>query len=381
MKVEKLRVYLLEIIMIMFLFFILFASNIVSKLQLSLIILIYYLISFFLLKKQSIKSIFEKKTLILMIIFGFIYLAIFYLMGIYVGFEKNKYLLNFNNLLNIVIPIVLIIVISELIRRKYLSQNTEITIRGKRINPSSFLIFLMMALIDLSIYIGMYDLSNLDDFLLVTGFIFFASIACNLLFNYLSSRYGAKGIIAFRLITTLPLYTFPIIPKVYILMRTFLRILVPLILYFIFETIYAKENFATGTADRRKNLVLTIVVFIVLTLFIMLISCQFYFGIIVIGSKSMTGTINKGDAVIYEQYENQRLQRGDIIIFDYNGIKTVHRIIEVRSVNGKPAFITKGDANVSRDAKFRSQDDIVGVVKLKIKYIGLPTIWLRSLFK
>ena len=34
----------------------------------------------------------------------------------------------------------------------------------------------------------------------------------------------------------------------------------------------------------------------------MLISCKFKFGVLVIGSGSMTGTINKGDIVLYETY-------------------------------------------------------------------------------
>jgi len=381
MRVEKLRVYLLEIILIIFLFFILFASNIVSKMELAVLLIVYYLILIYFLKKKDKKSIFEKKTFLLMTIFGLVYLAIFYAIGLYVGFEKNKYIFNLKNVVNVFLPIAVIIVVSELIRKRYLSQEVKVLIKGRRVDFSSFLVFVIMTLIDLAIYNGMYNLNRLDDFLLVLGFVFFSSLSCNLLFNYLSNRYGPKGVISFRLITILSLYVLPIIPRLYILMRTFLRILFPLILYFVFESIYAKENYATGIENRRKNLFFTAVVFIILTLFIMLISCQFRFGIIVIGSNSMTGTINKGDAIIYEKYEDQQLYKGDIIIFNYNGIKTVHRIVEVRNINGTLGFITKGDANASRDTEFRSQNDVIGLVKLKIKYIGLPTIWLRSLFQ
>ena len=71
-----------------------------------------------------------------------------------------------------------------------------------------------------------------------------------------------------------------------------------------------------------------------MSLITMLISCQFRYGILVIGSESMTGTINKGDAVVFESYEGQLLQTGQIIIFDYNGIQTVQRIVEIKKING-----------------------------------------------
>ena len=95
----------------------------------------------------------------------------------------------------------------------------------------------------------------------------------------------------------------------------------------------------------------------------------------------MTGSINKGDAIIYEKFKNQDLKKGQVIIFSYNNIKTVHRIVEIRKVNGEYRLITKGDFNKNKDGGFRSNKTIEGVVKLRIKYIGLPTLWFRSLFK
>ncbi|MBR4262678.1 MAG: signal peptidase I [Bacilli bacterium] len=381
MRREKLEIYIFEIIMIIFLFFILFASSVINRMVLALILVAYCMISHFLFKRKSIKSIYEKKTLILMIIFGVIYVALFYLLGLYFGFEKNKYIFNLKNIINVFIPITITIIVSELIRRRYMIQDTVLVHKGKKINPSWFLILVMMTLIDLLVNIGIYDLNRIDDFLLVVGFILFASISCNLLFNYMVTRYGSKGIIAYRLITTLPLYLVPIIPKIYILMRSFLRMFIPLILFFIFESIYKKKEFAAKRDKDKKNIIVTAVVFIILTLFVMLISCQFKYGLIVIGSKSMTGTIDKGDAIIYEKYEGQTLKKGQIIVFNYNGIKTVHRIVDIRTVNGQTSYITKGDANKDNDSEFRSADDIEGVVNIKIKYIGVPTLWFRSLFE
>lgn len=381
MRREKLEIYLFELIMIIFLFFILFASSIINRIVLSLILVAYCMISYFLFRRRSIKSIYEKKTLILMIIFGLFYVSIFYLLGLFFGFEKNKYFFNIKNIVNVFIPTTITIIVSELIRKKYMSQDTVLVYKGKKFNPSWYLILVMMVLIDLLVNVGIYDISIMDDFLLVTGFILFASISWNLLFNYMVTRYGEKGIIAYRLIITLPLYMFPVIPKVYILMRSFLRMFIPLVLFIFFESIYKKKDFAALRDKRNRNIIITSITFVLLTLYIMLISCQFKYGLIVIGSKSMTGTIDKGDAVLFEKYEGQELEKGQIIIFEYNGIKTVHRIVDIKKVNGEVGYITRGDANKNNDSEYRRVDDIEGIVNIKIKYIGKPTLWFRSLFK
>ena len=381
MRKEKLEIYVFEVTMIVLLFFILFASSVINKMFIALILMTFCMISHFFFRRKNIKSIYEKKTLVLMIIFAFIYIAVFYLLGLFLGFEKNKYIFNIKNIINVYIPVTIIIIVSELIRKKYLIQDTVLVYKAKKFNPSWILMLVMMVLIDLIVNISIYDLSKIDDFLLVIGFILFSSISYNLLFNYMISRYGSKGIIAYRIITVLPLYMIPIIPSVYILMRSFIRMFVPLVLYIIFDNIYAKKGFASRRDKRKKNIIITSIVFVVIVLYIMLISCQFKYGLIVIGSKSMTGIINKGDAVIYEKYEGQTLKKGQIIIFNYNNIKTVHRIEDVKKNNGSIYYITKGYANKNNDFGYRTKDDIEGIVNIKIKYIGKPTLWFRSLFE
>ena len=76
-----------------------------------------------------------------------------------------------------------------------------------------------MVLIDLLIYTEVYDLAKLDDFLTILGFVFFASLSCNLLYNYIANRNGVRGIIIFRLITVLFVYIIPIVPDVFIFLE------------------------------------------------------------------------------------------------------------------------------------------------------------------
>ncbi len=377
MRTIKFKLYALEILLILSLFFALFALNIEKKLTVMIILIVATALSFIMLGRKKEKSIFERHVSILMLIFAVIYLGGFYLIGLYYGFVRSKYLFTLGNIIKVIIPIAVIVVLSEILRKQLLLQDGTITVKGRKYNFSSTLIFLGMTLIDLVIYTGIYNLSNMDDFLMIIGFILFASLSCNLLYNYISRRFGYKPIIIFRLITCLYMYIIPFIPDVYVFMRTFLRMVYPFIIFVILEGTYSKTYYRT----RKRDTFLTGVLFFGITLLVMLISCQFKYGIIVIGSDSMTGTIDRGDAVIFERYDGQLLNAGQIIIFEFNDIKTVHRIVDKQSVNGEMRYTTKGDYNKKEDSGYRKADNINGVVKLKIKYIGLPTLWFRSLFE
>ena len=381
MKKDKQRLYILEFVLIIVLFFTLFASYIETRWFLATFLLIFMFIIRRLIKKRGIKSIYDKQVLLLMLIFALIYLGVFYALGLHYGFVKSKYLFTINNIFNIIIPTIIVIMTSEVIRVILINQNAVIKIRGHKFNLSLILIYISLVLVDYSIYASIYNLSNLDDFLTAIGFVLFSSMANNLLFNYISKRFGSKPIILFRFITILYIYLIPYQPDVYLFLRTFLRILYPFIIYLIFEQTYAKTNLAIAYKDKKNSIIWTCFIFGFITLMIMLISCQFKYGIMVVGSESMAGTINVGDAIIYEQYNrNSKVKKGQVIVFNYSNMSTIHRVVEIKNINGEIRYFTKGDANNLYDSGYRTENDINGLVKLKIKYIGWPTLWLRRMF-
>lgn len=380
MKKNNFKTIFLELLLILILFFALFMSNIFTRSIFSIIMVIYTIVTCLILKKRKISSIYKKQITILLVIFGLIYIGCFYLLGLYFGFEYAKIKLSLWSLFRFIIPITGIIISIEIIRNIFLSRKVIIYIKSFQFNLSLILTYIITILIDLIIYTGIYDLSNLDDFLMALGFVFFASMSTNLLYNYISVRYDIKGIIIYRLITTLYIYIIPILPSVYIFFRTFLRMLYPYFIYVVIEKIVVKNDLTISYTKRKQEFIGNTFLIVIMTLLIMLISCQFKFGILVIGSNSMTGTINKGDAVIFEKYTKQQIENGQVIIFDYNGTQTIHRVIEIKNVNGEYRYYTKGDANQKIDDGYATDDDIYGLVKLRIKYIGYPTILVRKLF-
>lgn len=380
MKRDEFKVYIIELLLISILFFTLFAPNIISRIILSLIILIYAIIISKLLKNRKTKSMYKKEIMILMIIFALVYLGIFYLMGLYFGFRQSKITLSIWSIINYIIPLTIIILSSEVIRNILLQQDVTIRIKSKKFNLSQILTYVAMILIDLAVYIDIYNLNNLNEFLTALGFVLFASLSSNLLYNYISVRHDAKGIIIYKLITTLYMYIIPIVPDVYIFFKSFFKMISPYIIYVIIERLYSKNDLFNSYNERKKNIIGNTILFIVMTLLVMLISCKFYYGVLVVGSNSMMGSIDKGDIVIFEKYTNQNIQKGQVIIFNYNGIQTIHRVSDVKIVNNEYRYYTKGDANKRQDDGYITNDEIYGLVNLKVKYLGYPTIWIRDMF-
>ena len=128
------------------------------------------------------------------------------------------------------------------------------------------------------------------------------------------------------------------------------------------------------------NLV-TVAIILIMLAFVLLISCQFRYCLLVIATESMTGEINKGDAIIYEKYTDQIIEEDRVIVFNKNDLVYVHRVIDVTRIDGQNRYFTKGDANDDADSGFITDADIIGVVDLKVPYVGYPTLWLRQAFK
>jgi len=381
MKKIKLRIFSLKLLIILILLLALIFLNVLNRWIITLIIVFCAFISYKFLKSSKVKSHHKKTVNFLMLIFSVIYLALLYLMGLYFGLVKSKILFSWSTVINLIIPLTLMIVSAEIIRNVFLSQELNFIVKKKEVNILPSLTFISMVLIDILMYTGYINFSSLDSILTAVGYLLFSSIANNLLFNYISVRYDYKGIIIFRLISTLYMYIIPIIPDVYMLMLSFYKMVFAYIIYLIIDKFFSKNDFVVSYSEKRRIFIGNTILMIFSVILIMMISCEFKYGMMVIGSKSMTGTLNKGDVVIYESYDDQIIKKGQVIIFNYNNIKAVHRVSKIVNFNGENRYYTKGDANKIADQGYTTEEDILGLVRIKIRYIGYPTLLLKDLFE
>lgn len=265
------------------------------------------------------------------------------------------------------------IIASEYIRYKFLNYDSKI---------SNVMNFIIQVLIDLLIYKSVYTINTIDELLIVIGYVLFASIACNLLYNYISKRYGMKPNIIYRLITVLYIYIIPITPDVYIFFLSFYRMVYPFAIFYILESYFGEKEDSLETQNKGHMNFITTIISVVLVLYMGLISCMFSFGALVIGSGSMTGTIDKGDVVVFNKnIKADDIEVGQIIIYTKDKIRIVHRVIDIKEENNHYKFTTKGDYNPKEDDGYITEDDLYGRVLFKIKGIGRPTLWLHELFE
>lgn len=382
MKKSKLKVLGLELFIIFVLILLIIFQNKLSRWGITLVILFCSFISYRLLKNRKINSYHKKIVAILFFLFGLVYLAILYLMGLYFGFVRSKILFSLNTVFNLILPISIVIIISEILRSVLLSQDINFMINKKEKNFSPVLTFIILVLIDILMYTGSVDFNNLDSVLTMVGFVLFSSIANNLLFNFISVRYDYKGIIIFKLMINLYMYFIPIIPDVYMFMMSFFKMLFAYIIYIVIDKLFSKNDFVISYFDKRRLFVGNTILMMFAVFLIMLVSCQFKYGIMVIGSESMMGTLNKGDMVLFKSYNNDdEISEGQVIIFNYNNIKTVHRVVKILNVNGINRYYTKGDANKHADDGYITKEDIQGIVKFDIRYLGYPTLFLKEMFE
>ena len=98
-----------------------------------------------------------------------------------------------------------------------------------------------------------------------------------------------------------------------------------------------------------------------------------------IASGSMEKELSMGDIAIIQKCGANDINEGDIIEYQMEGYTVIHRVIEKKQNNGEFTFVTKGDNNQNPDQKEVNEDQLIGKVIFKIKYLGYPSIWLQGL--
>ena len=112
------------------------------------------------------------------------------------------------------------------------------------------------------------------------------------------------------------------------------------------------------------------------------ISGHFRYYAVAVATGSMMPKIAVGDVVIIDQYRDYKtLEIGEIIAYKYHGVVVVHRLYDKVRIKDDYYFYTKGDANDVVDNYIIYPDTILGSVKLKLPYIGIPTVWLNKMFE
>ena len=98
----------------------------------------------------------------------------------------------------------------------------------------------------------------------------------------------------------------------------------------------------------------------------------FGYSSLMVATGSMSGTIEEGDLIIIKNTGDYKV--GEIVTFFQDGdeIPTTHRIID-KDDDG--LWVTRGDANNSKDERSISSDEIIGEWVMTIPYVGTFIDW------
>ena len=206
------------------------------------------------------------------------------------------------------------------------------------------------------------------------------NIAKNVLFSYIAIQGDYLPAILYQLVTNLYYWVSPILPNSPWAMTAIIDTVIPVILFLYIRYEKVKlipQKDRRTIIDTNPGSIIPLAIAIILVIW-------FALGIfpikpIAIATGSMEKEICVGDVAIIKKCNSNDVNVGDIIEYQMEEYTVVHRIIEKRQNNGKFSFITKGDNNNTPDRDEVKEDQLIGKVIFKIKYIGYPAIWMHLL--
>ena len=371
------KILILEIILLIFLLFNSFVFKIANMYVISGIMLPFLILMIVLNGFEKDNYRYKKDVLLNIIIFLLMYYFITYFLGLFSGFVKSSYSLSFINIIKNTFPVIALILISELMR--YVLFN-----KTKRNLPCLIIGCLLFVMVDVNTMVHIYDVKTALGITKMICLVVFPSITKNIFLTYLTMKVGYKNGIIYRLITEISTYLLPIFPDfgeyINVLLKTVLPIAIMARLNNMFNY-YSVRKIKDSRYNNRKLVLYSVITFALLTI-VLLTSGLFTYQALTIGSGSMSPAIEKGDVIILKSMKNEetrKIKKGDVLVYNHDNKIIVHRVIK-KSNNGKTiSFKTKGDYNNTKDSWTVKQEDVIGIVKFRIRWVGMPTVALNEL--
>ena len=307
------------------------------------------------------------------LIYVITYYLIIYLSGLYLGFTKAIYSYSFTNLTVNILPSILTIIAVEIIRGEliYKTNNDKLII---------ILSCITFVLFEVSVDFIAYDLRIQDNLYQFIGLLILPSIAKNILMSIIHARTDKYPAMVYRFAMETMKFVLLIEPNTGPYIKSVLLIVLPILIGLMILNMDKKVK--TGPSESRKSTRVYIILVAILLLIVLVNSGLIKYQSLVIGSNSMKNYLEKGDVIIIEQTkDHNKYKVGDVMAFNYDGKVIVHRIVLKEERDGVILYKTKGDNNNSEDAAFITANMIKGKVLGRIKFIGLPSVWLSELFK
>lgn len=337
-----------------------------------LLVLSFIAIKFIGFEKDNMR--YKKDIALKIMSWGIAYYIIIYLLGLFVGFNRNNLILSFIDTIKNILPLLLAIPLIEIIRYVFI-------IKGS--NNKLILLFsvLSLTLLDIILLNNFYNYPTFDFVFLLL----LPSLSKNIFLSYLTYKVGYKPTILFNLFMELPIVILPFYPTFGTYIDSIIKFLYPFIMMYTVHYSYLKNDYKKVISRENNSKIFPKIVYFVSFLFLFtmvaLTSGLFKYYAVTIATGSMQPNINIGDVAIIEKVKDNIdiIKEQDVLAYHHDGKIIVHRIIKILVVNNVKYFYTKGDNNSANDGYPIKASDIVGIVRLKVPYVGYPAVELSKL--
>lgn len=303
------------------------------------------------------------------------YLMVYFILGLFVGYQYNAYSMTPKGLLHNTIMFMPIIIFQEYIRQALVSYSN---------GESKWIAFITILFILASINFNSLssDFRNAE-----AGFKFICSdmlpmVARNFVFTYLAYISSCKTTIIYRILTTGASIYLPILPNLNWFYTGLFGILVPMILYVLVNYSQAKLERKLSWRDEKKSRPITYVPVLVIGFLVVgFVIGLFKYQPVAVISDSMLPVFARGDMIIVEKFNQEdveKIQVDDIIKFAVDNYYVIHRVHEIEKTDDGIQFITKGDNNNAPDSKPVKPEQIQAIYRTHVKFLGFPSVWLSE---
>ena len=355
------------------------ATGFLSEYTLLIVFIVELVVLYFRTGFRKNKSRIESDVILSILAYLGFYYLITYILGYFVGFNRNVYSREIIMIFKNTFPVIMFIILSE-----YLRYNINFRARDNKL--LLFISFLAFVLITNTLTFNDLAKTGYSDVMVVVkqlGLFILPSITTNILLTFMSMKVGYKSNIIYRLLTEIPLYILPIFPNFGDYLEAVIRLSLPIVFYiWLYKYLEKKKSKKKVYAEKRR--VFTLFRFNVGLLCVILvyfISGLFKYQALVIATGSMKPSIGIGDVVIVNKkdWEKQNsIRPGEVLAYRKDNMVICHRIIQVVRSGQEVFYVTKGDNNEVADTLMVKRSQIVGIVKYKVRYVGYPTVLLNG---
>ena len=331
--------------------------------------LTHYLLGLDFARKSSNRRIIRN-----ILIYILIYYLLIYLLGLITGFVRTIYGFNLTNLIYNIIPSLLAIVGVEIVRYTLVQK----TSKDKMIMILSCLAFIVF---EVSISFNYYNFSYKDEIYQFIALLVLVSITKNILMTIIDTKTDYIPAIVYRILMETLLFILIIQPNLGPYLNSVALIIVPGLIGIMVANI--NKTTKDSPEKTKKNNPVYFVAIGILLILVVLNSGLIKYQTLVIGSNSMKDFMEKGDVVLITHLkgdERYNVKKGEILVYRYDGKIVCHRVTKRLNRGNAIYYKTKGDNNDQEDKVIISKDQVMGKIILRVKYIGLPSVWLSELF-